>query len=104
MNYIITFYVPTDACDIVKKAMFAAGAGSQGNYDNCCWQVLGQGQFRALQGSQPAIGQQDELTQIDEFRVEMLCNEHHIIQAIQAMKKAHPYEEIAFNVTENIDF
>ncbi len=103
MNYIITFYVPIDECEAVKKAMFAVGAGSLGNYDQCCWQVLGQGQFRALQGSQPAVGQQEVLAKLDEFRVEMLCDEHHLNKAIQAMKKAHPYEEVAFNVTANID-
>ena len=103
MNYTITFYVPIEECELVKQAMFSAGAGSLGNYDQCCWQVLGQGQFRALEGSQPAIGQQHVLKKLDEFRVEMLCDEHHINHVIDVMKKTHPYEEVAFNVVENID-
>jgi len=53
-NYQISFYVPTDYCETVKKNMFKAGAGSIGNYEACSWQVLGEGQFRPMKGSTPS--------------------------------------------------
>ncbi|RZA08253.1 MAG: NGG1p interacting factor NIF3, partial [Proteobacteria bacterium] len=52
----LVVYVPESHRDEVKKAMFAAGAGKLGNYDQCCWQTLGEGQFRPTEGANPAIG------------------------------------------------
>ncbi len=59
--YTLCFYVPESTLEDVKSAVFAAGAGRIGNYEQCCWQVEGQGQFRPLAGSDPAIGEQGEL-------------------------------------------
>ncbi|MGI9286142.1 MAG: NGG1p interacting factor NIF3, partial [Pseudomonadales bacterium] len=53
----LCFYVPGENLEAVKSAVFAAGAGRVGDYENCCWQVLGEGQFRPLEGSQPHIGE-----------------------------------------------
>jgi hypothetical protein len=55
--YKLSFFVPPSHVDGVKDAVFAAGGGHIGNYDHCAWQTMGQGQFRALDGSQPFIGQ-----------------------------------------------
>ena len=54
--YKLCFYVPDSHLEAVKKAVFAIGAGRIGAYDSCCWQVLGQGQYRPLEGSQPFLG------------------------------------------------
>ena len=78
--------------------MFEAGAGHIGNYDCCSWQILGQGQFRPLAGSQPATGSQDTLETVAEYRVEMVCHDHVLGATIAAMKLAHPYEEVAYQV------
>ncbi len=95
----IVVYIPSDHLETVKSAMFAAGAGRLDQYDHCCWQVSGQGQFRALAGSKPFIGQKGEIEKVDEFRVEMIC-EHAVIQpVIDALKSAHPYEHPAYDVT-----
>lgn len=102
MNYTIIFYVPVDACDAVKQAVFAAGAGAIGDYDYCSWQVLGQGQFRPLLGSNPVIGEHEKLTRVDEYRVEMVCAEDCLKDAIKSMKQAHPYEEVAYYVTQHV--
>ena len=96
--YKICFYAPENAVEIVKDALFDAGAGHMGNYDSCSWQTLGDGQFRALEGSNPAIGQQGVTEVIPEFRVELVCDETHIKEAILALRKSHPYEEPAFDV------
>jgi hypothetical protein len=96
--YKLCFYVPLEHLESVKQAVFAAGAGRIGNYDHCCWQVEGEGQFRPLDGSQPAIGQHYQLEKVRECRVEMVCDESHIHAAVAALKQAHPYEEPAYDV------
>lgn len=96
--YKICFYVPTSFADTVKNAMFAAGAGKIGDYSCCSWQVLGEGQFLPLAGSDPFSGEQDNLEKIAEFKVEMVCEDHCIEPVMAAFKKAHPYEEPAYQV------
>jgi hypothetical protein len=96
--YKLCFYVPQSHLEAVKRAVFAAGAGCIGDYDSCCWQVLGQGQFRPLAGSDPFLGRRGELEQVPEYRVEMVCDRALIGAAVQALREAHPYEEPAFDV------
>jgi hypothetical protein len=96
--YKLCVFVPEHAADQVKQAMFEAGAGKIGNYDSCCWQVMGQGQFRPLAGSSPTIGSLDQIETVDEYRIEMVCADEHIKDAVDAMKKSHPYEEPAYDV------
>lgn len=96
--YKLCFYVPEDHAEAVKTAVFQAGAGRIGNYDCCSFQVRGQGQFRPLEGSNPYIGGQDEIETVDEFRVEMICDEEHLRAAISALRLAHPYEEPAIDL------
>ncbi|MFA7554529.1 MAG: NGG1p interacting factor NIF3 [Spongiibacteraceae bacterium] len=94
----LCFYVPVTHLESVKEAVFAAGAGRVGDYDSCCWQVLGQGQFRPLASSSPFIGQQDVLETVAEYKVEMVCADDCIIDAVACLKQAHPYEEPAYHV------
>ncbi|HET8732062.1 MAG TPA: NGG1p interacting factor NIF3 [Moraxellaceae bacterium] len=94
----ITFYVPESHLEIVKSALFAAGAGRLGDYDCCAWQIRGQGQFRPLQGSNPFIGQQGVVETVDEFRVELICADTHLAAAVAALRASHPYETPAFDV------
>lgn len=94
----LVFYIPETHLESVKEAVFAAGAGVQGEYQRCCWQVLGQGQFEPMSGAQPFIGQANKLEQLPEWRVEMLVQEAALEAVIQAFKQAHPYEEPAYAV------
>ncbi len=96
--YKLAFFVPEENLEAVKQAVFAAGAGKIGNYDCCCWQVKGVGQFRPLLDSHPYIGRQGVLEQIEEWRVELVCEDHLIGAAVDALKLAHPYEEVAYDV------
>lgn len=96
--YKLCFYVPQSHVDVVKQAVFAAGAGAMGDYDQCCWQVLGQGQFRPLQGSLPYIGREGKVENVDEYRVEMVCDDRIMTEVIAALKLSHPYEEPAYDV------
>ena len=93
----LTVYIPDSHLEAVKSALFAAGAGHQGNYDCCAWQILGQGQFRPLAGSVPFIGTVGELETGAEYRVEMLCPEERVAAVTHALRSAHPYEEPAFD-------
>ncbi len=96
--YKICVYVPVTHLQQVKDALFAAGAGRIGNYDSCCWQTEGDGQFRALEGSAPYIGQQGKTESVKEYKVELVCEDRFVKQAIAEMKKAHPYETPAYDV------
>ncbi|MES0327036.1 MAG: YqfO family protein [Gammaproteobacteria bacterium] len=102
--YKLCFYVPENATDLVKKALFEAGAGKIGDYDSCCWQTLGNGQFRPLDNSNPYIGQKGKIETVTEYKVEMVCDDQYIEAAIEALKKTHPYEEPAFDVCKLEDF
>ncbi|WP_306670878.1 NGG1p interacting factor NIF3 [Endozoicomonas sp. SESOKO3] len=92
----LCFFVPESHLESVKTAVFATGAGRYENYDSCCWQTAGQGQSRRLNGSAPFIGRQDMVEIVEEFKVEMICEEQYLKAAIAALRSAHPYEEPAF--------
>ncbi len=96
--YKLSFYVPESHLEAVKDAVFAAGAGGIGTYDRCCWQTLGQGQFRPLQGSQPFIGELDVVQTVAEYKVEMVCADQLVEQVIAALRQTHPYEEPALDL------
>ncbi len=96
--YKLCFFVPASHLQPVKEALFAAGAGRIGDYDQCCWQVEGIGQFRPLPGSQPFIGAQGQVEQVAEWKVEMVVADALIHAAVEALKASHPYETPAFEV------
>ena len=101
--YKISFYVPESHLELVKNALFSAGAGKMGLYDCCAWQSMGQGQFRALEGSQPFLGQLNQLEKVVEYKVELVCSRERLRAAIQALKASHPYETPAYDVIEVLD-
>ncbi|PLW68068.1 NGG1p interacting factor NIF3 [Pseudohalioglobus lutimaris] len=96
--YKLGFYVPETHLEAVKRSCFDAGAGRIGNYEHCCWQVPGQGQFRPMQGSEPYVGVLGELEQLPEYRVEMVCDASVVRAVVAAMKAAHPYETPAWDL------
>ena len=96
--YKICVYVPENSVEKVKKALFDAGAGRVGNYDSCCWQTAGTGQFRPLENSNPAIGSVNKYEQVKELKIELVCEDDYVKAAIQAVKQSHPYEEPAYDV------
>ena len=102
--YKLTVFIPESALDQVKSALFVAGAGTIGNYEQCCWQVKGTGQFMPLSGSTPHIGTHDSLEMVDEWRVEMVVAEAVIETVIAALKESHPYETPAYDVIRVLDF
>ena len=98
--YKLSFFVPEQDAEPVKLAVFNAGAGRIGEYEQCCWQTLGQGQFKPSAKANPHIGQAERLEFVAELKVEMVCADDHIKAAVAALKQAHPYEEPAYDVVK----
>lgn len=97
----LVFYVPVPDTDAVLAALFEAGAGRIGDYDSCAFVATGRGQFRALAGADPTIGEVGELTHVEENRVELAFPRELRAHVVAALRAAHPYEEPAFHVLEN---
>ncbi len=96
--YKISFYVPESHLETLKSALFDLGAGRYKEYDQCCWQVLGGGQFRPLAKSQPYLGVSNRLENVAEYKVEMICGDAEIKEAVKALIRGHPYEEPAYEI------
>ncbi|BCR89257.1 uncharacterized protein ACHE_50455S [Aspergillus chevalieri] len=100
-RYKLIFYVPHSHLEPCKEAVFAAGAGvfSGGKYSKCCFQMPGQGQFQPGDGANPAIGSVGALEYVEEMKVEVMCVGRSImLNAVEELVKAHPYEEVAYEV------
>ena len=100
---LVTF-VPPDHAESLKQALFAAGAGSQGNYDACCWQTEGRGQFRPNAAAHPYLGRVYQVEQTPETRLEVLVDDDKLAAVLAAFRAAHPYEEPAFDILHNHGF
>ncbi|EPC02619.1 NIF3 1 [Litchfieldella anticariensis FP35 = DSM 16096] len=96
--YKLAFFVPLKNAESVKEAIFATGAGRIGDYEACCFQTPGTGQFRPLDGATPHIGKIGDLERVEELKVELVCEDSLIRDAVAALKAAHPYEEPAYDV------
>ena len=102
--YKLAFFVPPSHVEVVKAEVFAAGGGRIGDYDHCAWQVLGQGQYRPLDGSQPFLGEAGVVEQVEEWRVELVVADDLIAQVVAALKRSHPYETPAYEVWRLAEF
>ncbi len=102
--YKLAFFVPKEHKESVKEALFAVGAGRYEKYDKCSWEVAGTGQFRALEGANPFLGQVGQTEYVQEYKVEMVCEDALIHKAVQTLKEAHPYEEVAYEVFRMEEF
>ncbi|TDO06930.1 YqfO family protein [Halomonas ventosae] len=96
--YKLAFFVPLANAEAVKDAIFATGAGRIGDYEACCFQTRGTGQFRPLDGADPHIGRVGDLKHVEELKVELVCEDALIREAVAALRLAHPYQEPAFDL------
>ncbi|EEG78741.1 Nif3-like dinuclear metal center hexameric protein [Dethiobacter alkaliphilus] len=94
----IVVFVPQGYQDNVRDALSAAGAGWIGNYSHCTFQSQGTGTFMPREGTNPFSGQQGKLEYADELRLETIVPSSMRNRVVRAMKKAHPYEEVAYDV------
>jgi len=94
----IVVFVPLGAADAVRGALAEAGAGRIGNYDFCSFSSRGIGRFRPLEGAAPHIGQHDKVEEVEEERLEVVCNRDILDDVLAKLRAAHPYEEPAYDV------
>jgi dinuclear metal center YbgI/SA1388 family protein len=94
----LAVFVPKENQAKVREAMSRAGAGQLGNYSDCSFRTPGTGTFKPLVGANPAIGKVGALEEVAEDRLEMLVEKHRLPEVLTAMKAAHPYEVIAYDL------
>ncbi len=97
LRKLVTF-VPTEHLNRVRHAIFEAGAGHIGDYDMCSFNLPGKGTFRGLEGSDPFVGTPGEMHQEEEVRLETVLPAHRVRRVVEAMIRAHPYEEVAYDL------
>ncbi len=94
----LVFFAPLSHADVVRKAMGDAGAGVMGNYSHASFSSVGHGRFLPLEGAHPAIGEVGKPEVVEEERIETLCPREKVKEVVEAIKKVHPYEEVAFDI------
>ncbi|QBI18267.1 Nif3-like dinuclear metal center hexameric protein [Egibacter rhizosphaerae] len=94
----LTTFVPTDATDAVAAALSEVGAGVIGEYEQCTFRVTGTGTFKPSAQSAPALGERETLNRVEEERLEVEVARADLEAAVAALERAHPYEEVAFDV------
>jgi hypothetical protein len=99
----LVWFVPEDALDATREAVFAAGGGRIGEYEHCSWYTAGTGTFVGREGTAPALGESGREERVAELRVETVVPEGRIRDAVVALKLAHPYEEPAYDVYSLLD-
>ena len=100
MNRKLVVFVPREALDSVRDALFAAGAGRIGNYEHCSWYTEGTGTFLGGEGTSPTVGQAGREERVAELRLETIFPAERHDEIVEALRRAHPYEEPAFDVYE----
>jgi hypothetical protein len=94
----LVVFVPATALDAVRDALFAAGAGRIGDYERCSWYTEGTGTFLGGEGSSPTVGARGREERVPELRLETVYPAERHDEVIAALRRAHPYEEPAFDV------
>jgi len=102
--YKLNFFVPKKEKESVKQALFDIGVGKYENYEQCSFETLGIGQFKPTSGAKPFIGKREILEKTEEYKVEMVCMDELIYQAVKVLKKTHPYEEVAYEIFKMQEF
>lgn len=96
--YKLAVFVPFTHVDAVREAISREGAGWIGNYSDCTFMTPGVGTFRPLEGTNPFIGSLGNLEKVDEYRLETVVPGCRLKKVVDAMLKAHPYEEVAYDI------
>lgn len=94
----LALYVPRSHLEAVREALFENGAGAIGDYDSCSFTVEGEGTFRGSANTNPFVGKPGVLERASEVKLETIVPEALVSRVLQAMKRAHPYEEVAYDL------
>ena len=96
--YKLVVFVPLSHADAVRKAIHAAGGGKLHNYSHVSFSSRGIGRFKPEVGATPTIGQVGKIEEVEEERIEVFVDKNIVKDVVVAMKKAHPYEEVAYDL------
>ena len=94
----LVWFVPEQALEATREAVFDAGAGRVGEYERCSWYTAGTGTFLAGAGADPAVGEVGEEERVAELRVETVVPVERAGDVVRALVAAHPYEEVAYEL------
>ena len=98
-NVKIVVFAPESHANKIREAIGKAGGGKIGNYSYCTFSLKGVGRFKPEAGAQPNIGKVGKLESVPEERIEFICDRTIVKKVIAAIKKAHPYEEVALDIS-----
>jgi len=96
--YKLVWFVPREALEATRDAVFAAGGGRIGDYTRCSWYTAGTGTFLAGEGTDPSVGRVGREERVSELRVETVVPTERAAEIVHALREAHPYEEVAFEL------
>ena len=99
----LVVFVPREALDDVRAAVFAAGAGKIGDYERCSWYGAGTGTYYGREGTSPTLGEAGREERVAELRLETVYPADRESEVVAALRAAHPYEEPAFDLYELLD-
>jgi hypothetical protein len=99
----LVWFVPEEALDATREAVFAAGAGRIGEYEKCSWYTVGTGTFVAGERADPTVGEIGREERVPELRVETVVPVELAGTVVRALVDAHPYEEVAFELYPLVD-
>jgi hypothetical protein len=99
----LVWFVPEDALDATRDAVFAAGGGRIGDYERCSWYTAGTGTFFGGDKTDPSVGERGREERVPELRVETIVPADRLEGVVAALRAAHPYEEPAYDVYQLLD-
>ena len=99
----LVWFVPEEALEVTRDAVFGAGAGRIGDYERCSWYTAGTGTFMPGEGAQPTVGEVGEEEHVPELRVETVVPVELAAPVVRALLDAHPYEEVAYELYPLVD-
>jgi hypothetical protein len=94
----LVWFVPEEALDVTRDAVFAAGGGRIGDYERCSWYTAGTGTFQGGEGTAPTVGAPGREERTPELRVETVVPAENMEAVVAALVAAHPYEEVAYDL------
>lgn len=94
----LVLFVPLSHADMVRKVMGDVGGGMMGRYSHSTFSSKGHGRFLPLEGSHPAIGKVGKLEVVEEEKIETICPRDKVAMVMAAVRKVHPYEELAYDI------
>lgn len=99
----IQTFCPREVADSIRLAIGNAGGGVIGNYTHCTFLTSGHGYFLPMEGANPTIGKIGEIEKVEEIKIEFVCEKNKVKDVVEAIKKAHPYDEAPVDIFQLLE-